>query len=50
VRSWLGICLEIGADDLTLLHELYHLTTHNNGEMEEMKAYAVSMCCFDFIP
>jgi len=49
-RSWLGICLELGADDLTLLHELYHLTTHSEGDDEELKAYAVSWCCVDEIP
>lgn len=49
-RSWLGICLELGADDLTLLHELYHLTTHKDEDIEEMKAIAVSWCCFDEIP
>jgi hypothetical protein len=49
-RSWLGICLDIDADELTLLHELYHYTTHIDGPLEEQKAVAVSWCCFDEIP
>ncbi len=49
-RSWVGICKEIGADELTLLHELYHYTTHHEGSIEEAKAVAVSWCCFDDIP
>jgi hypothetical protein len=49
-RSWLGICLDLGANDLTLLHELYHLTTHKVADIEEKKAVAVSCCCFDYIP
>ena len=49
-RSWLGICLEIGADDLTLLHEIYHYTTHRYGDTEEMKATVISCCCYDYIP
>ena len=49
-RSWVGICKEIGADELTLLHELYHYTTHREGPLEEAKAVAVSWCCFDAIP
>ena len=43
------ICLDSGADDLTLLHELYHYasTSHND---DELRAIAVSCCCYDWIP
>ncbi len=48
-RNWVSICLETGADALTLLHELFHYasTSHNDNEM---RAIAVSCCCFDWIP
>lgn len=42
--NWVAICLDIGADALTLLHELYHYAT---GSGDECKAVAVSCCCFD---
>jgi len=44
--NWISICIEKGADSLTLLHELYHYCTGNG---DEMKAVAISCCCFDFI-
>lgn len=48
--NWVGICLERGADGLTLLHELYHYTTGRGGTDEyEARAVAVSCCCFDFL-
>jgi hypothetical protein len=45
--NWIGICREIGADVLTLLHELYHYAT---GSDDEAKAVAMSCCAFDYIP
>ena len=45
--NWIAICFEDGADDLTLLHELYHYAA---GSGDEMKAVAVSCCAFDYIP
>lgn len=45
-REWVSICLASGADDLTLLHELFHYaSTSNNGD--EARAFAVSMCAYD---
>ena len=48
-RNWVSICLDSGADDLTLLHELFHYasTSHND---DELRAIAVSCCCYDWIP
>jgi hypothetical protein len=45
--NWLGICLENGASELTLLHELYHYST---GSDDEKKAWAVSNCAYWNIP
>jgi hypothetical protein len=45
--GWISICREIGADDFTLLHELYHYAT---GDGNELKATAITSCCFDQIP
>jgi len=45
--NWIGICRGIGADVLTLLHELYHYAT---GSGDEAKAVAVSCCALDYIP
>jgi hypothetical protein len=42
--DWVAVCLDIDADALTLLHELYHYAT---GSGNEFKAVAVSSCCFD---
>lgn len=44
-REWVSICVEEGADALTLLHELYHFGSEsNNGD--EARAFAVSMCAY----
>lgn len=45
--NWIAICLERYADDLTLLHELYHYAT---GSGNEQRAVAISCCIFDNIP
>lgn len=45
--NWVGICVETGADALTLLHELYH---YSIGSGDEAKAVAVSCCVFGYIP
>jgi len=45
-QSWVAICRSIGADDLTLLHELYHYTRGDQGRVAEDKAAAISMGCF----
>lgn len=42
-RSWVGICREIGADELTLLHELYHYAAADDWGSEE-RAFAISNC------
>lgn len=48
-REWVSICVEAGADDLTLLHELFHhASTSNNGS--EARAFAVSMCAYNILP
>lgn len=48
-REWVSICLEGGADGLTLLHELFHYaSTSNNGD--EARAFAISMCAYDLLP
>lgn len=48
-REWVSICLDIGADDLTLLHELFHYaSTSNNGD--EARAFAISMCAYNILP
>lgn len=48
-REWVSICLDRGADDLTLLHELFHYaSTSNNGN--EARAAAVSMCAYNWLP
>jgi hypothetical protein len=45
-REWVSICLGIDADDLTLLHELFHYaSTSNNGD--EARAFAISMCVYN---
>ncbi|WP_369425642.1 hypothetical protein [Methanothrix sp.] len=44
--NWVAVCLDMGSDALTLLHELYHYAT---GSGDEHKAFAVSCCCFDFL-
>ena len=48
-RNWVSICLDAGADELTLLHELFHYasTSHNDSEQ---RAVAISCCCYDWIP
>jgi hypothetical protein len=44
-RSFVGICLAIGADAMPLLHELYHYAaTRDNGNEE--KAFQVSSGCY----
>ncbi len=48
--NWIAICLEFGADGLTLLHELYHYTTGMGDDDYEKRAVAVSNCCYDNIP
>jgi hypothetical protein len=48
-REWVSICLEGGADALTLLHELFHhASTSNNGD--EARAFAISMCAYNLLP
>jgi hypothetical protein len=48
-REWVSICRDIGADDLTLLHELFHYaSTSNNGD--EARAFAISMCTYNILP
>jgi len=48
-REWVSICHEGGADDLTLLHELFHYaSTSNNGD--EARAFAVSLCAYNYFP
>jgi hypothetical protein len=48
-RRWVSICLESGADDLTLLHELFHYaSTSNNGD--EDRAFAISYCAYGILP
>lgn len=45
-REWVSICIASDADELTLLHELFHYaSTSNNGD--EARAFAVSMCAYN---
>ena len=48
-REWVSICLDSGADDLTLLHELFHHASTSNNE-SEARAFAVSMCAYNILP
>jgi hypothetical protein len=48
-RDWVSICVDAGADGLTLLHELFHhASTSNNGD--EARAFATSMCAYNVLP
>ncbi|HEC13918.1 MAG TPA: hypothetical protein ENI80_11865 [Acidiferrobacteraceae bacterium] len=48
-REWVSICRDIGANGLTLLHELFHYaSTSNNGD--ETRAFAISMCAYNILP
>ena len=48
-RNWVAICTAIGADALTLAHELFHYasTSHNGNEM---RAILISWAIFDDMP
>jgi len=48
-RHWVAICYDIGADSLTLAHELFHYasTSHND---DERRAVLISWALFDDIP
>ena len=48
-REWVSICTESGADDLTLLHELFHYASTSNNE-DEARAFAISMCAWNVLP
>jgi hypothetical protein len=45
-RQWVSICLPNGADELTLLHELFHYASTSNND-DEARAFAISMCAYD---
>lgn len=48
-REWVSICVDSGADEVTLLHELFHYaSTSNNGN--EARAFAISMCAYNLLP
>ena len=47
-RHWVSICLDIGANDLTLLHELFHYASTSNNE-SEARAFAISMCAYGIL-
>jgi hypothetical protein len=48
-REWVSICRDSGADDLTLLHELFHYASTSDNE-DEARAFAVSMCAYNILP
>ena len=48
-REWISLCLRIGADDLTLLHELFHYASSSNPESNP-RAFAVSMGADYWLP
>jgi hypothetical protein len=48
-RQWVSICIDSGADDLTLLHELFHYASTSNND-SEARAFAISMCAYDILP
>lgn len=45
-REWVSICRDSGADDLTLLHEMFHYASTSNND-DEARAFAISMCAYD---
>ena len=45
-RTWASICDVAGANELTLLHEMYHYAADHDWESEP-KAFAVSLACYD---
>ena len=48
-REWVSICVDARADELTLLHELFHhASVSNNGD--EARAFAISMCAYNILP
>lgn len=48
-REWVSICLDIGANALTLLHELFHYASTSNNQ-DEARAFAISMCAYNVLP
>ncbi len=48
-REWVALCIASGADDLTLLHELFHHASRSHNE-SELRAFAISMCAYNILP